>query len=85
MLCPPHSQKKITPFVAVIMLRCIFPCIDKYFIERILFIDKIDKIIYGVCDSKKILLSKGYSRVSNNSLYHIIVQLGKILEKNKRP
>ena len=26
-----------------------------------------------------------YSRVSNNSLYHIIVQLGKILEKNKRP
>ena len=26
-----------------------------------------------------------YSRVSNNSLYHIVVQLGKFLEKNKRP
>ena len=26
----------------------------------------------------------GYSRVSNNSLYHIVVQLGKNSEKNKR-
>ena len=42
-------------------------------------------ILYSSEICEKLAKKYQYSRVSNNSLYHIIVQLGKILEKNKRP